>query len=577
MKSFFLILSLLLTNLLFSQGNDFFSDAHTFLQNTVSEDGVDYESIHDNPQALKQLVNYISANDYTTWDKNHQISYLINAYNILVIDVLNTNYPTDSPTAIEGFFDTNKITLNHRDISLNHLEKTLLSNLQKDARFHFALVCGAKGCPPLSNQAFIPKTLEQQLTQQARKSLNDNDFIRFDKERNTLMLSKIFDWYADDFGGKKNLITYINQYRDNPIDVKTKVSYYDYDWSLNKGPKVIQKKPEPEIQLPEAPKQPEMPATIEEEDQEEAPIQESDTVPGNSGPKDETDEKPILSKKSNVQTYTPSVLLKKGKFDFTFFNSIYTQDRSRWMGIEYSGSRETFFNSLVQLTYGISKSSRINVGLDLNISSSGRSTTDDFSNIGRAFAFENNDSTRVGLSSIGLRVKIAPFKNVSNFSIESTFSYPTTEFSEGRSPSEAEDGLYFLSWDRYLWWNRFFYDKTFNKSQIFVEGDLLFRLRRHKQQYNALDLPVSVFYSYFLNRKSTVYVMMQHVERVRIDKITDEIDDAITTPANYTTYGFGGKYQLNKKMNLELLFTDFFRSKNAGLGETYNLGIKYIF
>jgi len=47
-------------------------------------------------------------------------------------------------------------------------------------------------------------------------------------------VSKIFEWYANDFTRNGKTITdWINQYRTSKIPASYKVTYYEYDWSLN--------------------------------------------------------------------------------------------------------------------------------------------------------------------------------------------------------------------------------------------------------------------------------------------------------------------------------------------------------
>ena len=49
-------------------------------------------------------------------------------------------------------------------------------------------------------------------------------------------LSRIFEWYASDFGGSKSAVLgFINKYRDEAVPTSAKVSYYTYDWTLNKA------------------------------------------------------------------------------------------------------------------------------------------------------------------------------------------------------------------------------------------------------------------------------------------------------------------------------------------------------
>ena len=69
--------------------------------------------------------------------------------------------------------------------------------------------------------------------------------------------------------------------------------------------------------------------------------------------------------------------------------------------------------------------------------------------------------------------------------------------------------------------------------------------------------------------------MTEHVPRFRYDTELSDRDN-ITTSGNYTASGAGFKYQFGVRLNMELLYTNFWRSKNAGLGNTFNLGLKYI-
>ena len=92
-----------------------------------------------------------------------------------------------------------------------------------------------------------------------------------------------------------------------------------------------------------------------------------------------------------------------------------------------------------------------------------------------------------------------------------------------------------------------------------------------------LDMPGSLFLSYFPTNWITCYVMSQHMHRFtsnlkpRNAQVTDWV-----VPANYTASGFGFKFQLNYRLNIELLYTNFWRSQNNGLGSTFNIGIKYV-
>lgn len=48
-------------------------------------------------------------------------------------------------------------------------------------------------------------------------------------------LSSIFDWYAADFKASGGAVAFLNKHRTHPIPADAKVSYFDYDWSLNEA------------------------------------------------------------------------------------------------------------------------------------------------------------------------------------------------------------------------------------------------------------------------------------------------------------------------------------------------------
>ena len=503
----------------------FINQANNFFIQHVNNGQVDYQKAKESKD-LKELIALIGTLNFSDLEENKQKAYLINTYNLLVIDQLAKNWPTPSPMNISGFFDVVKHNIGGNNWTLSHLENKVMRPRFKDPRLHFVLVCGAKSCPPIINEAYFPSTLEIQLEEQTKEALNNPDFIKTEGEK--IMLSEIFKWYEADFKIKsKNVTEYINQYRTTKITTKT--SFYPYDWSVNG--KIVAKS-----------------------------IGTTNT------------EEPSF----NLQTYNAGSLLQKGRYDVSLFNSIYTQSKSNWMGVNYGGSRDTFFGSLLQFTYGSSKNSRVNLGLDLKFASSGKAKSDsDFSAVSRAFEFTNTDTTRVGLAYAGPRIKIQPFKSEANFTMQSSLLFPTTASSEGKSADANGNGaLGFLEWDRIQWWTQFYYVKSFNKSQLFFEADLWYRIGYKQKQATALDIPLTVIYSYFPSPKTTIYALASH--SVRNQYNPNNYADAITSANNYTSAGLGFKYQVTSKLNVELLYTNFLRGVNSGLGNTFNVGLRYV-
>ncbi len=508
-----------------SNFDDFFERTDAFLFEHVSFGRVDYKEM-DAPE-LDTLMEFIGTADYESVDSDTRKAFLINAYNLIVINQVVENYPISSPMDVTGFFEVNTYKVGGEDITLNHLENNIMRAKYPDPRYHFVLVCGAIDCPPIDNKAYKSETLDQHLTSRTANALNNAGFVY--EEEGTVYLSQIFQWYGTDFGKKDSeVLDYINGFRTTPFQ-GTKVEYYDYDWSLNEV-NVLQAVP---MNTPGS-------------------VPEGDNV-------------------TNLQTFTAGSLLGKGQMDYTMFNTVYTQTRGVWLGNEFSGTRETFMTSLLQFSIGVDKKRRINVGLDLNLRASGRTQDTTAAGVTAPFAFSNTDSTRVGLTSVGLRAKVAPFKTVKDLSIQTTVYIPTITNPEG---SNVTQSLYWADWDRVTMWNQIFYTKTWNKFQLFTEIDALIRFKYRNNQISHIDMPMTVIGSYFPTSKWTLYGIAQHTPRSTFDFEQANTDWVI--PANWTSLGAGLKYQPMSNLTIELLYTNFVRGANTGLGSTFNLGIKYL-
>ena len=258
--------------------------------------------------------------------------------------------------------------------------------------------------------------------------------------------------------------------------------------------------------------------------------------------------------KSNVQTYTPSKLLNKGDWDVKWFNNLYTQTESTFS----SGKepRSNFFTSTVDIFTGVSENSRFNVGLLLEF----RSNTIGGRQALSVFSLKDATTARRGFSSFAPAIKFQPFKNISNFSVQSAFHIPIT--------SEETDGNgVFLDQTAFTFQNRFFYDYTFpsNQWQLFAELNTEYNFGEDKSfANNTLVLAPGLFMSYFPSDKSTILGFVQHNQR-----FGDFSQD-------FTALGFGGKYQLSKTLNLEVLYSSFVRGNDTGLGQSFNLGLRYL-
>lgn len=165
---------------------------------------------------------------------DERLAYYLNAYNALVVKGVLDYWPIESVRDVGEmslFFRERVYVVAGTKVSLHGFESKVIRKY--DPRLHFALNCASISCPKLSRQAFTPETLERQLGGVTHAFINDLDSNFFDKDTNTWHLSKIFEWYEADFGGKEGVRAILDQYRGTQTSPDVNFVYFDYDWGLN--------------------------------------------------------------------------------------------------------------------------------------------------------------------------------------------------------------------------------------------------------------------------------------------------------------------------------------------------------
>lgn len=233
-KLLILLVMMFVSTSFFAQDNTFFNNTDAFLKKHVSAKKVNYEAVKKDSKSIDNLMNQIATFTLTNNDKINK-AFFINAYNIILINAIIQKYPVKSPMNITGLYDKTKFTVAGTKLTLNDIENKMIRAKYKDARIHFVLNCGANGCPPITNFAYTPENLEKQLDDQAKQAINDPQFIKVNAKNNKVEISQIFEWYKEDFTtSKSTYIDYLNKYKSEAIPSNYKVSFYTYDWSINK-------------------------------------------------------------------------------------------------------------------------------------------------------------------------------------------------------------------------------------------------------------------------------------------------------------------------------------------------------
>ena len=187
-------------------------------------------------QALQSVVDAIANKKISGSNQKEALAAYINAYNAWILHEALGKYPTKSvKDVLFTFFTGKRIKVAGEEMSFNHLEKDVIRSKFSDSRVHFALNCASRSCPPLNRTAFSGDKLDGQFEALAKGYVNSEHGVKFNAATKSAELSKIFDWYKDDFKADGGAIAFINKRRSTPLPADAKISYQDYDWGLNEA------------------------------------------------------------------------------------------------------------------------------------------------------------------------------------------------------------------------------------------------------------------------------------------------------------------------------------------------------
>lgn len=220
-------------------------------------------------QDYRQLTALLPAFDLATLASREQkLAFWLNLYNALVIDGIIHYGIRKTVNEVPGFFRRVAYNVGGYRFSLDDIEHGILrANAghliipgpqfgkndsrcsfvldQVDFRIHFALVCGAASCPPVS--FYDPQQIDVQLDLAARNFMEQT--IEVEPHRQIVKLSKLMQWYGEDFGAgiwmklgfgnRQQLFNALKPYisddimREIPESRKMRVYFKTYNWSLN--------------------------------------------------------------------------------------------------------------------------------------------------------------------------------------------------------------------------------------------------------------------------------------------------------------------------------------------------------
>ncbi len=239
------------------------------LSEHVSAGHVDYRRLTEHPQALDEylaLLASLAPADLQALPRSDQLAYWINAYNAFALKSIIEHYPlrrrgivglafpANSIWQITGVWKDRRWRAAGRTVSLDQIEHDIIRPVFQEPRSHFALVCASTSCPDLRAQAYRGEVIEEQLEEQTQRFLHDQrKGVRIDAAAGAIHLSKIFDWFAEDFAAshppgqnypgldreESGMLSFVANHRSDPElqrllrESRIEVDFLPYDWTLN--------------------------------------------------------------------------------------------------------------------------------------------------------------------------------------------------------------------------------------------------------------------------------------------------------------------------------------------------------
>ncbi|HKY73192.1 MAG TPA: DUF547 domain-containing protein [Nitrospira sp.] len=212
------------------------------LRAAVHDGQVNYPAVQMDHRFAAYLAQ-IDRVDPLLGSRDDRLAFWINAYNACAIQGILDGYSPEPYLGWYRFFKSHTYRIGGSPLNLSDVEHEILRKQFREPRIHFAIVCASSSCPKLASRAYEGQELDRQLDEAARAFINDPSRNRFDKQTRTAYLSKIFDWFEEDFAASAgSVVQFVAQYvheRELSHDLAAglyEIKYLKYDWRLNGPP-----------------------------------------------------------------------------------------------------------------------------------------------------------------------------------------------------------------------------------------------------------------------------------------------------------------------------------------------------
>lgn len=194
-------------------------------------------AISDYRQELEELPDQVPL---ASLNANEQLAYWLNLHNVVVLDVLNREYPLGNVDSlrVDGvpLFDAKIITVEGVSLSLNDIRLRIVGEGWNDPRVVYGFFMGAIGGPSLTNDAFTGRRVWTQLDAIGREFVNARRGV--DVRGNAApTISPYYQDFSTLFPNDEVLLTHLNTFAGGTVQglldrVDNRVRYSRFDWDV---------------------------------------------------------------------------------------------------------------------------------------------------------------------------------------------------------------------------------------------------------------------------------------------------------------------------------------------------------
>lgn len=196
---------------------------------------LDYSGLRNDPAWAKVVDRVAAFPENRLLTREERLAFYINAYNILAVQMVLDHWPVqsikDAGSLLQSVWNKPAGRAAGREVTLDGIEHEILRR-QGEPRIHMAIVCASLSCPDLQAEPYTAGKLSDQLDAASAGYLN-NPAKGLRIEKGSVRVSKIFDWFAEDFKPSGGVEAFIARHHPGlPAQLPVRANL-PYDWSLN--------------------------------------------------------------------------------------------------------------------------------------------------------------------------------------------------------------------------------------------------------------------------------------------------------------------------------------------------------